>query len=325
MHQSSSHTPSVFILLASYNGENFIAEQINSILTQTYSSWTLLIRDDGSTDTTLQIIQKLIGQDTRITLLNDVLGPSGSATQNFSHLMEAGLQSEAEYFFFSDQDDLWHPEKIAQQLQVIESMDNTRPCLAHHDLEVVDDKLNLLHASFFHRMRLRPNEATFSSLLGRNEITGGTMVCNRKLLEYASPIPEHVIIHDWWLALICAATGNMKAIDAKLIKYRQHSNNEIGAKPFWDGLNPFTNWKERWEIRGKGLRNTITQAKALEGHFSKASYAESLGTETVTKLNGYISLLDKPKLQRIKYAKENNLLTSHWLLRIAYKVRLLIL
>lgn len=312
-------------MLATFNGEQFIAEQLDSILHQRYQAWTLLIRDDGSTDTTTEIISAYEKRDQRIQLIENNNGPGGDACQNFSQLIEAGLKTNAGIFFLSDQDDIWNLNKINRQLQCIEEMDITRPCLTHHDLEVVDENLNPFHQSFFQLMQLNPIAASFNSLLGKNEVTGCTIACNRKLLECAYPIPKEAIMHDWWLALICAAIGKIEVINSPLTRYRQHSQNTIGAKSFWQGLNPFNNLYKIWVRGNQEFLSTICQAKALQEHFQKEFTENLLTPENSKSLLHYSTILEKPRLQRISYFKKNGLLKTHWLLNVVNQVRLLTL
>ena len=148
----------IIILLASYNGEKYLADQIRSIQGQTISNWTLLVRDDGSQDNTRDVLHKFAGKDTRIRYVNDQLGCLGT-TRNFGALMRVALAEGADAVFFSDQDDIWLPHKIARQLQFLQDMERQygpgTPLLCYSDLEVVDQNLHQIHPSFMRYENLR--------------------------------------------------------------------------------------------------------------------------------------------------------------------------
>lgn len=146
----------VDILLATYNGEKFVADQIRSILEQTYKNVRLIIRDDGSTDGTRAILEFFSRQyPEKIIVLPQEhnLGIRG----NFSKLME---HAKADYIMFSDQDDIWLPEKITKTLDKMKQVEKEhgpkRPILVHTDLIVTDKNLNTLHQSYWILSRLRP-------------------------------------------------------------------------------------------------------------------------------------------------------------------------
>jgi len=226
--------PQVTIVLAAYNGQDYIHEQIKSLQQQTYTNWTLLVRDDSSSDRTVDIVQELANNDDRITLLNDAQGWLGT-TQNFGTLLKAAFDAGAPYVLFADQDDVWHPEKIARQMELIlcaEDEDGRDvPQLVHSDLAVVDEDLRLIHDSFmgYEGLAHSPHQP-LKTLLVQNFVTGCTALVNRALLELAVPIPTDAALHDWWLALCAATTGRIHYLPAATVRYRQHSKNCVGAR-----------------------------------------------------------------------------------------------
>lgn len=223
--------PHIEVLLASYNGENYIEAQIDSILNQSYTNFHLIIRDDGSTDKTREIISKKMAETDKITLLP----PSGNkgVIQNFAELME---YSTAPYIMLSDQDDIWFVDKIEKTLLKMHELEqslknNTDPILIHTDLHVVDQDLKSIAPSFSKFVKITPEKTpSLYNLLGQNVVTGCTSMMNRALLQSALPIPQDVIMHDWWLALTAAAFGHIGYLNEATMFYRQHSNNQIGAK-----------------------------------------------------------------------------------------------
>lgn len=224
----------VDVLLATYNGSRYLAQQLDSILAQTHTSWRILVSDDGSSDETLAILQRYgerLGE--RLVLVPNPAAGKGVVC-NFENLMQASLNDGlARWAVFADQDDVWLPEKIASQLGEmvrIEGGDaDAVPCLVHSDLTVVDEALTVLSPSFARYQRMDPAVCSQLSLLSVNQVTGCTMMVNRALLARALPLPAETIMHDWWCALI-SGSGRRSFVDKPLILYRQHGANQLGAK-----------------------------------------------------------------------------------------------
>lgn len=224
----------VCILLASFNGEKYIKDQIESIINQTYNNWSLIIRDDGSSDNTNVIISSYIKLfPEKIFMINDNKGNLG-AKQNYFQLLSF---ADSPYIMFADQDDVWLPTKIElclQKIQSVESIYGTdTPLLVHTDMIVVDDELNEISESFWDYQYINPEKGkAFNRLLMDNVVTGCTVMINKKLKDMAAPIPEQAYMHDWWLALVASAFGKVDYLKEKTMLYRQHQNNEIGARPW---------------------------------------------------------------------------------------------
>lgn len=218
------------ILLASYNGEKYIGKQIDSLLSQTYKDWFLYIKDDCSTDDTINIIK---GYEKRYkdkikVILSDK--PTGSAKNNFFSLLQYSTSS---YVMFCDQDDVWLPEKIQltyNKMKEIEKENVDIPILVHTDLKVTDDKLNVISDSLLKMQNLDYNRDKLNNLLVQNIVTGCTIMVNRNLLKYIIEIPQYAIMHDWWMALIASTIGKIGFINKPTILYRQHNENNVGAK-----------------------------------------------------------------------------------------------
>lgn len=224
------------ILMATFNGEKYLREQIDSILNQTYSNFRLLISDDCSNDSTRDILQEYVQKDKRVIvfLQNKNLG----VVKNFEFLLE---KVEGEYFMFSDQDDFWQKDKIQKSIDKL-IQDNCD--LVYSDLEVVGPKLELLNKSYwdlkgFTKKVKKYNN--FESLYLNNYITGSTMLVKSKWKNKILPIPSKskYILHDYWTALIISKFGKLEYIDESLVKYRQHKSNEIGSKRKSDSIESF--------------------------------------------------------------------------------------
>lgn len=222
----------ITILLAVYNAEKYIKEQLDSLFNQTFQEFHILIRDNQSTDQTLSIIQKfLLDCPGRITLVRSPIhtGPM----ENFAALLDL---ADSNYIFFSDADDVWLPQKMEKSLLKIKELEDKygkhTPALVHTDLKVVDQDLETIHGSFWKYAGLNALEGKGKLItqLAQNSVTGNTICANRSLIEIARPIPKESIMHDWWIAIVASAFGVVGKIDEPMVLYRQHGSNAIGAK-----------------------------------------------------------------------------------------------
>lgn len=225
----------ICILLSTYNGSKYLKEQLDSIFFQSYKNFEVIVRDDGSNDTTAEILKSY---DIKILDNYQNLGAKGS----FFVLLEYTLQnSDAEYFIFCDQDDVWHADKVEKTYQKMQELENIygkdMPLLVHNDLTVVDEKLDIIAPSFWKYQHIDPSKDSLNRLLLHNTVTGCTMMINRALAEKVKTVPQEAIMHDWWMAMIASAFGKIDYIDEPLMLYRQHSSNDTGAKHY--GLSYF--------------------------------------------------------------------------------------
>lgn len=315
--------PGVCILLATYNGERYLTEQINSIQRQTIDSWTLLVSDDGSSDGSCELIRDLADSDRRIVPVDAPVDLRAGAAQNFGRLMEAGLELGGQVFFFCDQDDIWEPEKLQLMLQAFPAAgEEPAPLLVHSDLAVVTCDLQPIASSLRRYMALDVYAADpCSSLLTRNFVTGCAMACNRRLLELALPLPAQAIMHDWWLALVAASSGAIVFIDRPLLKYRQHSSNTIGAVGFWRLLSPVGAWRKRWRAGNREFISTFRQSAALCAQAQL--FPEGCAVTGREAVNTYATLLSLPWWKRLATAARMGLRRGHLILQVTYYIRLL--
>lgn len=252
------------ILLATYNGEPYLYQQLESLFNQSCQDFKVLIRDDGSTDQTLAVIESFSKKyPGRISLVEgtDRLGPKGS----FSALMKL---SQAPYVMFCDQDDIWKKEKIAlslkQMKQLEEISQGDTPLLVHTDLIVINEKGAPVHSSFWKYANLSAETfTTVNRLLTQNVVTGCTVMMNRKLCGMAYPIPECAFMHDWWVALVASLFGKIAIVPQSTLFYRQHNKNAVGAKKF----GSLTHILERLENINHDDDVKLDQAKYLLEHY----------------------------------------------------------
>lgn len=248
------------ILLATYNGEKFLAEQINSILAQTFDEWRLLIRDDGSTDATRQIITDFFQRyPDKIVVIDDTDKNLG-VTHNFERLME---HSNAPYVMFCDQDDIWFPDKIEKSLQALHQMEqhypSPIPLLVYTNLSVCNAGGIKIHDSFWEYQKINPLvPCDYPKALLQNNATGNTMIFNRTLIDQALPFPKEAVMHDWWIALVALYLGKITLLTQPTLLYRQHEKNVSGPK----GTKLFPLLKKGLTYCAT-LKNTILQSKSF--------------------------------------------------------------
>lgn len=210
----------VSILLATYQGEKHLPPLLESIFNQTMPHFTLWVRDDGSTDRTLSLLN-----DPRIKILEG--GKRLGAKDNFAAL----LAVPGDYFFFADQDDIWHKNKLEVMLKRLKEVDPATPFLLHSDLELIDEEGHLIHPSFWRYAHLHPERSTtLNRLLPQNVVTGAATAFNATLKAKITTLPPAALMHDHWLALAAAAFGRLEPLPLPLVQYRQHPHNTLGAK-----------------------------------------------------------------------------------------------
>ncbi|ENM3939733.1 glycosyltransferase family 2 protein [Vibrio paracholerae] len=220
----------VAVLMSTYNGSVFLKEQLQSLIAQTFSNFTVYVRDDGSSDDTLNLLASFKGLDLRI--VRDDAGNVGPAS-SFLRLLAA---VEADYYFFCDQDDVWFNDKIERAISHIDSLalDGTIPVLYHSDLTLVDSKLNIIGDSFHQYDNVKPeNFMQNNSLLIQNCVVGCTSALNRKLRDLAidniQGMYVNITMHDWWVALFAKYFGAIIYDARSTIYYRQHQFNVSGS------------------------------------------------------------------------------------------------
>jgi glycosyltransferase involved in cell wall biosynthesis len=221
----------VAILLSTYNGEKYIRGQIESIINQSYTNWKLYIRDDGSHDNTLNIIDEFkLLHPKKIFLIQDNFGNLRTARSFMTLLM----QVQSDFYLFCDQDDIWIFNKIELSLDYILNIIETYgslPVLVFSDLMVVDKDLNLISPSLWKYSNINPeNVNDFYKLATNSTVTGCTMIINDLLKKSAFPFPSQILMHDWWLSLIACRIGVIEYISTPTLLYRQHDLNVLGAE-----------------------------------------------------------------------------------------------
>ncbi len=306
------------ILLATYNGENYLREQLDSIVGQSFKNWRVIVRDDISMDRTSYILQDYHQRyPDQFIIISDKQENIG-ILQNFSLLMQ---YSTASYMVFCDQDDIWLPEKLLISLNVMKEaeLNNSQlPILVHSDLTVVDSRLNIVDKSFWHYQNLNPKLDSFNRLLIQNTVTGCTAMINRKLLTIILPIPQQAIMHDWWIALVASMFGKIIIVNQPTVLYRQHGNNDTGAKE-WSFVyivkKAFTILNRIDLLRT--IKLTQQQAKVFYNQFS----IQLTGNQK-DMITGYIGLNNKNKLYKVLFLFKHRLLKQGAIRNIALFLRI---
>lgn len=283
----------ITVLLATHNSEKYISQQLDSLLNQTFKdSISIVISDDASTDSTVSIINGYLEKYPFISLVKSDV-PLKSPQANFWFLLKNTHVSD--YYMFCDHDDVWLKDKIEKTYNLMQEVEENKPALVHSDLFVVDSSLNILSDSMFATQGL--NKApTLKNALIQSSVTGCTMMINNALREIAikKETTENMIMHDWYLTILALICGNVGFVNEPLILYRQHGNNQVGAKntkSFSYIINKATQIKKNKE----NIKNTYLQAKDIYDIFND-------NTENFSLVKAYADNLNKGKAGRIRSA-----------------------
>ena len=223
----------ISVCIATYNGEKFIKEQIDSILRQLSLDDEIIVSDDGSTDDTISSINSI--DDKRIRIIE---GPrKHSPTLNFERAMK---EAKGDYIFLADQDDVWKPNKVEVCIKWLQNYD----CVVS-DAEVTDSNLNPLYPSLYSIMQVR--QGRIYNTVWKNGYTGCCMAFRHEVLNASLPFPKDIPMHDIWIGNVAAYKYNVKFISEKLVLFRRHEDtiscNGKGSKySIWQKI------KFRWSI-----------------------------------------------------------------------------
>jgi glycosyltransferase involved in cell wall biosynthesis len=221
----------IAILLSTFNGARFLSEQLESIVAQSYAGWRLYIRDDGSTDDTVQRLQAFVATEPRAVWLGS--GPRLGPAASFMHLLQLAQHAGADHFCFCDQDDVWYPEKLAAlSAQLAEHERRAAvgtPLVIHSDFHLCDEHGATLQGSYFERNAVQ-TPSRVCDIMFRNNLLGCAMLFNRSAAQCVLVGTAVIAMHDWWLALaVLAGGGEVFVTPLRTFKYRQHGANVIGV------------------------------------------------------------------------------------------------
>lgn len=262
----------VEVLMSTYNGEKYIQEQVESILKQTIPVH-ITVRDDGSKDSTVKILQNY-------DRVNVIKGDNLGSTESFLTLIDSA--PEADYYAFSDQDDVWDAEKIEIAVKALVNYKD-KPSIYSGNTRLVDGDLN-----FIKDETLNPI-TTLGSAIVKNYATGCTVVFNRKLMDELKKYhPVGIPFHDWWVNLVSLSVGGVSIYDVKPhMSYRQHGNNVVSGNH-----NIFKKWFSRLKSFAKPYKRD-NMAKEILEHFTVDGHEKEI-LEAI--FSGDNELINKAKI-----------------------------
>lgn len=302
---------SIAILLATYNGAEYLPEMLVSLETQTYRDFVCYIHDDGSTDQTSALVAEWVSQHSdRYRVLE---GPAqGSPQANFLWLLS---QVEAEYYMFADQDDVWLPNKIEKTVGKFEEVAICvqGPICVFSDMYVVDESLQVMSDSFIRYIGRNPKRTCLSQLLLENPAAGCTQLFNRKLRDLALQLQDvnAIEMHDAWVLALAAAFGkeHVGVVDEPLVYYRQHGENEMGA------VSESKAQKVMRNIRlvcsgdfAKQKHAYIQQARDLAGQLA---LVDGVPDDVRCFLKAFADIGSAGKLARVRFYRKHNITKNH--------------
>lgn len=276
------------VLMSAYNGEKYIKEQIESILNQQGVEVSLLIRDDGSRDNTVLILEQYSKNNENVQYYK---GSNIGACQSFFDLLNHA-DRDYDYFAFSDQDDYWLPKKLSRAVEVLEGKKSENCPLLYGSMVIYasEDLKDRREVPYKNR-----REVTFGNALVENIFMGCTEVFNRSLLELvAEHIPKKNVWHDWWLYLTAACFGQALYDEKALILYRQHGNNQLGMQ---------NSWAMRWKNRMENFKRLKYSLSSQAQEFTESYGVDYKYGDLAELLANYRSSLTK----RIQLAKEKRI------------------
>lgn len=216
--------------MATYNGENFIRQQLESIINQSYQEFMIYICDDCSTDSTVSIINEFYQKYPDKICIEETEQNTGAAKVNFINMM---LKYKADYVMLCDQDDIWLSNKIELTLKRMQDAElnfgKETPILIHTDLTVVNTQLEIINHSYRKMIDVDYSRKALKQALVQNIVTGCTVMYNKSLSNLLNSVPSNMCMHDWWLFLIASAFGKIESVEEVTVLYRQHFSNSVGA------------------------------------------------------------------------------------------------
>ena len=214
--------PTIAVLMATYNGEKYLREQLDSILSQSYQNIKIYICDDSSNDSTSKILktyQKKFPEKISYVINKSNLG----VVKNFEQLIK---NCQEPYIALADQDDIWKVNKLELSLKKLQTIENSGPAMVHSDLTMIDESGKLLKSSFFNFRKIKlSQDKSINKIISHNGVMGCTVLFNQALKKQLLPFPEKLDVHDYWIALVNEIIGKRYTIEEPLVQYRIHENN----------------------------------------------------------------------------------------------------
>jgi len=281
--------------MATYNGEKYIAEQIDSLLKQTYQDIKIYILDDSSTDKTWQIVCEYAERYPTKIFVQRQLRNTGNAKHNFFQLMKT---IRDDYLMPCDQDDVWLPEKIEKTLRKMKEIEEAHgtdmPILVHTDFCTTDQMLNILDSSARNSAKFNCNRTALHQILTQNVVAGSTAMYNRALADLIYEEPNYCVMHDWWLALLASALGTISYINESTVLHRLHEKNVSG------GIAGSTILRKLYILTHRDIMVTRISELYLQAASLLEQYKEILSEDKIALLEEYCSLPKHNKFKKWK-------------------------
>ena len=309
----------IVILLATYNGQEYLRQQLKSLFNQTNQDFRLVVHDDGSTDGTVDIINEY--RELYPERIEVFYGHScGGAKENFLWMMN---RVEADYYLLCDQDDVWLPEKVQRSLEAIVSAENelhienahdNSPVCVFTDMCVVDEELNNISDSFIRYIGRLPSNTEYTQILIDNPAAGCTMCFNRNLRDLVVKLLpfinlENIPMHDALILEMAAIFGKVVAIDEPMAYYRQTGHNTMGAITETDADKANRNLED---IKGGSFiakkKAFVNEARLFASEIIKADF---LPKDKKNVLIRFAKIGEKSKIKRMSFYSKNNFTRAH--------------
>lgn len=309
----------IVVLLATFNGQEFLRNQLDSLLQQTFKDFKIVVHDDGSTDDTVAILKEYCEKypDMMELFYGDSLG---SAKENFLWMLK---QREADYYFFCDQDDVWAPDKIERSLHEIYNLEKSAdhmsvgdviPACVFTDMRVVDVELNEISDSFIRYIGRSPENIAYTQILIDNPAAGCTMCINRALRNLVvEMLPEidlkNIPMHDALILETAALEGKIKVIDEPMVSYRQTGHNTMGAYTETEADKTARNIND---IKQGGFlakkKAFVNESRLFAAEVAKAKW---LSVDQRDMLLRFSKIGKKSKFKRMSFYSKNNFTRAH--------------
>lgn len=253
----SDATAHIVVVLSAYNGAEHIAEQLDSILAQDLAPTKIIVRDDGSSDNTLEVLEPYEAQGLIELVRGENLGVVGSF---FDLICRAASCEQVDFIALSDQDDVWHTDKLSRAYEILAAKDNSVPQLYCSEYVFCDAEMEPQERSHLNKVGVN-----FNNTLYENATSGNTMLFNRALAERVTQAGrEGIYTHDWWLALVALALGELTYDDFASLEYRRTGSN---ASPTGGSTLKLLRYRFKTFFEKGELENITVQLHKLEECF----------------------------------------------------------
>ncbi|MBE6466267.1 glycosyltransferase family 2 protein [Denitrobacterium detoxificans] len=287
----------ICILLATYQGERFVRQQLDSLVAQTHADWVCVAQDDCSADATFDILQEYAQANGKFTVMR-APKRQGGAKQNFFSLIAYAQEhmADVDYFAFCDQDDIWLPNKLADSLEALRQLEaalDGAPAAICTDAQVVAEDGSEIAPSYLAYTARDTRMVEFNNLLVENMAPGCTMLVNRACFMNVRPPCEGleaVEMHDWWTMLVAASLGAVAVLPQVTMKYRQHGDNSLGAQRY-----SLSDRAAHMRETVDGIRAAHSQARAFA-----ETYADELGERELALAHDFGHMLEWNPAKRLR-------------------------